>query len=1148
MPSRISRFPVVPLLVSLCAAFALAQPTVGPDDGDTRVVELWAGPEMVSNPVAIGIDWSGNIYVAESDRAGNAVTDTRQLEHLDAVIEDLKLRSVEDRRALIERWIEAGHFEPDYFTRTEDRLRVLRDTDRDGLADDSTVFAGGFNDAVDGIAAGALWHDGKLYFTNIPHLWVLEDTDGDWVAETHEPISSGYGVRWCFYGHDLHGPTLGPEGRIYFSIGDRGYNVESQEGERFVGVDRGAVFRCWPDGSELELVHEGLRNPQDLTFDEFGNWFTGDNNCDSGDKARVVHIVEGGDSGWRQDVQSLPSRGPWNREHIWELGEEHTLPARPAWTLPPVAHVGAGPSGIAYYPGTGENAGFDDTILMVDFYGSGSTIHQFQCVPDGAGFGLQDRRVYYKGVTVTDIAWGYDGRLYCSDWGEGWGPNDKGNVFTITNETVHANEDAREVIDEIEAIYDAGFRDRDEAELVEMLAHHDQRVRLDAHHELASRGAIDSLSATAADASAPVLQRVHAIWGLWEIGGKAASRDGDDELRMAVIEPLRPLLRDEDPQIRAQAAKVLGDLRVRATGDYARLLDDTDAQAQFYAAIALGRTREAAAIDPLLGLLERNDNEDATLRHAASLALSRIAGPEELVTLAEFARPPARLGIVLALRRLESPSVVAFLSDEDPIVQVEAARAIYDKDIRLALPALAALLDADLPSEARIEPLMRRAIEANRLLATDASALRLARFAARADADEAWRPLALRRLAEWDQPLPREGVWGHWVDLGPGSLSGVQAEVAALLPTIFDLVSNDEEMAELAGLLEAALGLEADPAMLALFARDAEAQVTTRAMSLERLARADPDEAQAIARDLLDAGDGTPERLRMSARRVLVETDPASARPVIARGIDGGSIEEKRHALHMLASLGGAWTREVIRAVADSIISGSLDPALALDVRETAGALGADAVVSELDESLGDSLDRSPAYADAYLGQGGDPESGERLFRSHPAAQCFRCHMVEGEGGVSAPELSAVASRLTTPLLIESVVEPAAVITPGFGSVSAMPTMTDKLSPRETRDVIAYLRARVDPDLGPADEQTIPTTGAGSRMGSAGTPESASRAQGVAGAGAGGVARRAPSGPVMSPVLLVFGGATLLAGVVILIPVLVVVLRPRQNP
>jgi cbb3-type cytochrome oxidase cytochrome c subunit len=65
-------------------------------------------------------------------------------------------------------------------------------------------------------------------------------------------------------------------------------------------------------------------------------------------------------------------------------------------------------------------------------------------------------------------------------------------------------------------------------------------------------------------------------------------------------------------------------------------------------------------------------------------------------------------------------------------------------------------------------------------------------------------------------------------------------------------------------------------------------------------------------------------------------------------------------------------------------------------------------------------------------------------------------------GGTAGPDLSKVGTRLSTDALVESVVEPGAVVAPGFGTVSAMPAITQFLSPPEVRDVVAYLRTLRD--------------------------------------------------------------------------------------
>ena len=132
-------------------------------------------------------------------------------------------------------------------------------------------------------------------------------------------------------------------------MGDRGYSITTKEGERLHDPASGAVFRCELDGSNLEVYATGFRNPQELAFDDLGNLFTGDNNSDGGDRARLVHVVRGSDSGWRMYYQYLGDRGPWNREQLWHPKHD----GQPAYIVPPICNFADGPSGLTYYPGTG---------------------------------------------------------------------------------------------------------------------------------------------------------------------------------------------------------------------------------------------------------------------------------------------------------------------------------------------------------------------------------------------------------------------------------------------------------------------------------------------------------------------------------------------------------------------------------------------------------------------------------------------------------------------------------------------------------------------------------------------------------------------------------------------------------------------------
>src|SRR6266404_5677614 len=278
--------------------------------------DLWAAEPHVANIVSFAFDEKGRCYVAETFRLHAGVTDNRS--HMDWLDDDLAARTVGDRVAMYKKYLK-GKF-PTY-EKESDRVHLVEDSKGTGRADKASVFADGFTDAAAGIGSGVLARDGNVWYTCIPDLWLLRDSKGTGRADIKKSLHTGYGVHVSFIGHDSHGLRMGADGKLYFSIGDRGLHIE-QDGKVLASApDTGAVLRCNPDGSNLEIVATGLRNPQELAFDEYGNLFTVDNNSDSGDQCRLVYVVEGGDSGWRMSYQygtSMGNRGPFNAEKFWQ--------------------------------------------------------------------------------------------------------------------------------------------------------------------------------------------------------------------------------------------------------------------------------------------------------------------------------------------------------------------------------------------------------------------------------------------------------------------------------------------------------------------------------------------------------------------------------------------------------------------------------------------------------------------------------------------------------------------------------------------------------------------------------------------------------------------------------------------------------------
>jgi quinoprotein glucose dehydrogenase len=1077
-----------------------------------RTTQRYTKKGMTVDPVAIDVAPSGDIYVAEGSRAGGSVIDNRNggLRRSNGVINDLQKTSVEDRLKQINMLTEGGFYPEDTFTKASDRVRLVRDTDGDGVADASSIFADNFNDPLDGIAAGVLYHDGKVYLTNIPHLWLLEDKDGDGDADKttegeRTSLSYGWGIRWAFYGHDMHGLIKGPDGRIYFSIGDRGYNVTTKEGKQLYGPDRGAVFRMWPDGSGLELYFDGLRNPQELAFDNYGNLFTGDNNSDGGDKARFHYLPEGGEAGWSQDVQSLRDRGPWNREHMWKPRdvEKYGLD-QPAWIIPPLKNVGRGPSGLTHYPGTGDVFPTNGSFLMCD-YPAG--VRHVYVKPDGAFFRVaEDSQLPVEGSTITDVTWGYDGRLYLSDWGGGWRPNPNGYIKVMKNEAAHAEQ--AEQIAEVKQLFGNGFEKLSDEKLIELLGHPDQRVRIHAQWEFASRENSDpkDLTAVLNDSEASELSKIHAIWTL---GMMARSvRDFASEISDALDDP--------NPEVRSQAIATLGDLGEALTIEfYQRALKEKSPRVQFSAAVAAGNSGDVLLISPLLDLLDRNNNEDVAIRHAASYGLSLLGDADKIASEMKRRGSAARLGGVLALRRLDSPLLADFLSDEDPMVAAEAARAIYDKRIMDAMPALAALSDA-LPVDRMSEPVTRRVIEANVRLADQASAMRLGKLAANTEAPEMWRLLALNELDGWAKERNRDGVWGWWWPRPEQSLDHAATAMLTYLPAT--TTDPNGKVATLARTLMQRHVAKSTPTELAEMTLSADEPDELRLSTLQMLIDADATLATDTVKQLIAAEDASPT-MRIQARRELVRLDLDASQEAYADAIESGTLAEQQDAIAMLGKdfrANAAIPGSTFVKLTDALKRGQLDPALKLDVIQAVqdnSAMPAPirlAVQQYVDQNA--SPAESPFIREASL-VGGSVQRGREIFLNQDAAQCQRCHAADGSDSVG-PGLNGIAALHDANYLYDALVRPAAAIANGFANstvrlkdgqtvngriltsdstaatlvltnadgvtteiprdqievqpitsdVSLMPSMTDKLSPMELRDVIAYLGSlRDDP-------------------------------------------------------------------------------------
>ncbi|MGB0643530.1 MAG: PVC-type heme-binding CxxCH protein, partial [Akkermansiaceae bacterium] len=501
----------------------------------------WTPDFLVPDPVALSFDNQGRAYVTQTQRRKANDLDIRQ--NRDWIPNDLSFKTPDEKRAFYHKAFTSENsnanrrrvkdFNQDGKHNLADlkflseRIHLIEDTNGDGLADQTSIYAEGFTDEIGGIAAGVLHHDGDVYTTIVPDVWKLRDTNNDGKADQRQSIAYGFGVHLAYAGHDMHGLTVGPDGRIYWTIGDKGVGASSKEGLHFQYPNQGAVLRCDPDGSNFEVYARGLRNVQEIAFDQYGNMFGIDNDSDRpGEKERFVYIVQHMDAGWRSNWQYRNgSFNPWMDENLsipWHKGQ-------PAYITPPISLYNNGPAGLAFNPGTALGEEWQNYF----FHTSAPNGQQwaFQVEQDGASFKMVNDMQIGNGVPIVGINFGPDGALYGVDWGGGYPLNKKGAIWKWDVKEKHP---LRALTAKL---LQSDFSKTTNTELIATLNHPDQRVRLKAQFELVKRGARKELWTAAK--SGPQLLRIHAIWGLCQF----------DRITKSPKRDILKLLGDPDPEI-----------------------------------------------------------------------------------------------------------------------------------------------------------------------------------------------------------------------------------------------------------------------------------------------------------------------------------------------------------------------------------------------------------------------------------------------------------------------------------------------------------------------------------------------------------------------------------------------------------------------
>lgn len=478
---------------------------------------------------------------------------------------------------------------------------------------------------------GMIWRDGALYVMHAPLYSVFRDTNGDGVAEERKDLASGFGPPAGVYGFNDHivtGTRMGIDNWLYISVGDKGIPKATGADGSTVTLEGGGVVRMKLNGTQLENFTSGTRNHLDVAIDPLDNIFTYDNTDDGlGWWTRFTHHAPTGYYGYPYDYHPHPER------HLPRISE----------------HGGGSPVGAACY----NEAAWPEKYRGAAFHcewGKGK-VQVFFPNKNGATFDatMEDFLVREgnEEFRPLDVCFSPDGKyMYLADWNFGGWVNPKvcGRVFRISY-----------VGTDVKAEPARGTNTDDLPAQLKSLAHPAQSERLRAQHKLSTLGkaGIEAVNKVLFDPSADKMARVHAIWTQNELMDQVPGYDPANAWRRAILE-------DKDADVRAQAARAIGQRRLKTTVDgLVTALGDGDAAVRMQVAVALGRIGDAKASPALFASL---DDKDFFARHARIQALRAIGDWSSAQKYLKHSNPEVRSGTIIALVGQYSPVAVEALA------------------------------------------------------------------------------------------------------------------------------------------------------------------------------------------------------------------------------------------------------------------------------------------------------------------------------------------------------------------------------------------------------------------------------------------------------------------------------------------------------
>ena len=370
---------------------------------------LFVAEPMLRNPTDMDIDERGRIWVTEGV----------------------------NYRSTFQKW---GILQPD-----GDRVVFYEDTNGDGTADKETVF---YQDPSINAALGICVLGNKVIVSDSPNVFILTDTDGDGKADKRELLFTG--ISGVDHDHGVHAFVFGPDGKLYFNMGNESKqlayplnkevplhgaigNVPSRPVIDLAGNEvnskgkpyrMGMVFRCNPDGSEVETLAWNFRNNYEVAVDSFGTLWQSDNDDDGNRGVRINYVMEFGNYGYADEMTGAGWGTGWNKAKAKGATEDSKVFYE--WhqfdpgTVPNLLNTGAGsPTGLAVYEGKLLPEIFRNQMIHCD--AGPRVVRGYSLRPDGAGYQAATTNILTTSDTwfrPSDVCVAPDGSIYVADWND----------------------------------------------------------------------------------------------------------------------------------------------------------------------------------------------------------------------------------------------------------------------------------------------------------------------------------------------------------------------------------------------------------------------------------------------------------------------------------------------------------------------------------------------------------------------------------------------------------------------------------------------------------------------------------------------------------------------------------------------------------